>query len=211
MDKINLADKLPFWHFDEDLMVYSDGSLGHGFVLTGKDISSAEVSEINSFNQSLKNLLLSVKKGYKLQIFYRMTPNAKKIIDEHEELMGNESKLYQPVKNARIIFFRQNQKAGNYFVPEVYFFVRSGPYSYKRQGLFKSTQKFQEMTLEEYEKHKKNFLKERKKMKNLLENCGLKPESLSRDSWFALLFEYFNLSRAEKIGIPKFRDDAQVV
>ena len=208
MDKINLADKLPFWHFDEDLMVYSDGSLGCGFVLTGKDISSAEVSEINSFNQSLQNLLLSVKEGYKLQVFYRMTPNAKKIIDEHEELMGNESKLYQQVKDARINFFRQNQKAGNYFVPEVYFFVRSNPYFYKRQGLFKSTQKFQKMTFEEYEKHKKSFLKERRKMKNLLENCGLKPESLSRDSWFELIFEYFNFSRAEKIGIPKFRDES---
>ena len=114
MDK-TLADKLAFWHFDGDLMVYTDGSLGCGFVLKGKDISSGDISAINGFNQSLTNLLLSVKEGYQLQVFYRSTPNAKNLIDAHEELMGNPCDLSRTVKDARIRFFRDNQANGVLF------------------------------------------------------------------------------------------------
>ena len=202
-----LADKLPYWHFDGDLMVYSDGSLGCGFVLQGKDISSGDASVINDFNQSLKNLLLSMKEGYKLQIFYRNTSNAQGMIGHHEKLMGNPGKLYKSVKDARIRFFRENQKAGNYFVPEVYFFVRSSPYAYKKQGLFANSRKFQKMTLDEYEKHKRDFQKEQKKIFNSLDLCGLSPKVLAKEAWFKILFEYFNLSRSEKIGIPRLKDN----
>ena len=201
-----LADKLPYWHFDGDLMVYHDGSLGCGFVLQGKDISSGDASVINDFNQSLKNLILSMKEGYKLQIFYRNTSNAQGMIDHHEKLMGNSSDRYKLVKNARIRFFRENQKRGNYFVPEIYFFIKSNPYAYKRQGLFANSRKFQKMTLDEYENHKRDFQKEQKKIINSLDLCGLSPKVLSRKEWFKIIFEYFNLARAEKIGIPRLKD-----
>ena len=201
-----LADKLPYWHFDGDLMVYHDGSLGCGFVLQGKDISSGDASLINGFNQSLKNLILSMKEGYKLQIFYRNTSNAKDMIGHHEKLMGNSRDRYKLVKDARIRFFRENQKEGNYFVPEVYFFVRSSPYAYKKQGLFGNLEKFQKMTLEKYEKHKNDFQKEQKKIFNSLDLCGLNPKVMAKEAWFKILFEYFNLSRSEKIGTPRLKD-----
>ena len=51
MEEVALADKLPFWHFDGDILAFDDGSLGCGFILQGKDISSSDACAINEFNQ----------------------------------------------------------------------------------------------------------------------------------------------------------------
>ena len=68
-----------------------------------------------------------------------------------------------------------------YFVPEIYLFVRSYPLPFKRQKLFGGTRKFQKMTWEEYEKNKKDFEKEKKKVFNSLILCGLSPEVLRKE------------------------------
>jgi hypothetical protein len=40
----HLADWLPIWQFDEDYMVFNDGSLGACFTINGKDITSLEAA-----------------------------------------------------------------------------------------------------------------------------------------------------------------------
>ena len=160
-----------------------------------------------NLTKALQNILLSVKEGYKLNIFYRLTPYVREMIEEHEKLMGNENERYKIVKDARGDFFKKNEEEGHYFFPEIYFFLKGPPYTYKRQGLFRKSDKFLQMTLEEYQNHKEGFLKERKKVKNLLDLAGLYPNGLTKDSWFSLLFSYFNLSRFEKVGSPKFQED----
>ena len=210
MKETSLADKLPFWHFDEDVLVYDDGSLGYGFSLQGKDISTAENSVINQFNLSLKNFLLNIKEGYKIKVLYRLVPYAEEIIGKHEKLMGNKSKPGQIIKDERIRFLRNNAKDGNFFIPEVFLFIKSNSHRYKRQGIFHSTKRFETLTEEEYEKHKRDFLKEIRKIKSSLEFMELCPERLSKDRWFGLLFQYFNLSRSERIGIPSLREDSDL-
>ena len=204
----NLADKLPLWHFDGDILVFDDGSLGCGFSLQGRDINSNDIPSLNEFDRSLKNLLLSVKEGYHLQIFYRMTSNAGKMIKKHESQTEGKSHSSQEVIDSRLDFFRQHEEKGHYFLPDIYFFIRSNPFPYKKRSLFEGERKFSKTTIEEYKRHKKEFLKERKKTENSLVSSGLNPKNLTAREWFNLLFEYFNLERSEKTGVPKFiRED----
>ena len=207
MEEISFADKLPIWHFDGNILVFEDGSLGSGFVLEGRDIYPNDISSLNEFNLSLQNLLLSIKEGYEIQVFYRLTPNVGKMIQKHEDLTEAKNKTSEAVINSRLSFFRENERNGNYFVPEVYFFIKSPPMNYKRRGLFEGEKKFFQTSMEDYKKHKDGLLKERKKVENSLSSCGLKPKILSDKRWLELLFEYFNLERAEKTGVPRFIGD----
>ena len=63
----SLGQRLPFWHLDDDLVVFNDGSLGAGFRLGGYDISCANADEINQFSRNLEHLLVSAPEGVRLQ------------------------------------------------------------------------------------------------------------------------------------------------
>ena len=135
-----LADKLPIWHFDENLMVFSDGSLGAGFKLNGMDISCTSTESVNNFNRRMGSLLTSIPEGLFLQVFYRLTPHVSETIKEHEKISVTSNKAQQEIAQARIDFLNKHQ--GEYFLPETYLFLRGEPLKYKRQGFWNLKRNF---------------------------------------------------------------------
>lgn len=204
-----LSDRLPFWHFDDDMMVYSDGSLGVGFRLSGLDIAAASTSAINEFTGSLENLINTAQEGHRFQIFYRLTPHVSALLSRHEELTTSEPDSYAPIARSRTQFFRENAKLGAYFSPELYFFVRSQAYSYRKQHLWESAKKFQTLNEKEYLEHKEKFLRSIKQVESSLKHAKLEPEPVPQKDWFGLLYEYFNLSRSEKLECPHLVTETQ--
>ncbi len=203
-----LADKLPIWHFDENLMVFSDGSLGAGFKLNGMDISCTSTESVNNFNRRMGSLLTSIPEGLSLQVFYRLTPHVSETIKEHEKISVTSNKAQQEIVQARIDFLNKHQ--GEYFLPETYLFLRGEPLKYKRQGFWKSQEKFQQSSKQEYDEHKKTFERNRRQLFFLLKDGGLAPVELESSQWTGLLFEYFNLSRSEKVGPPHWKENGRL-
>lgn len=203
----SLADKIPFWHFDDEFMVYADGSLGGGFKLTGVDISCSPLEDINQFSRQIENLLISTEEGLRLQLFYRVTPDVGEVLQEHELITSKAPEIYYAISKARLDFINKNQTEKNYFVPEFYFFVRSRPYTYKKQKLWESAKQFETITLDEYEKHKEKFKRAFKQVESSLVQAKLNPKRLSDKYFFNLCFDYLNLSRVEKLGRSELRHD----
>ncbi len=202
----SLSDELGLWHFDEDLMVFSDGSLGKGFSLGGFDMTCATEFQINQMSQGLENLLVSCEEGLKLQVFYKLSRRVDDLIEGHRDLSRGSGDAYQRITNARVRFFEENQRSGTYFVPKVYFFVRSGPESLKKQSLFSTPEKFQPVSSEEFQGRREKFMRVIKQVNSLLDSAKLSPEPLSSREWFQLMFEYLNPERVEKMGSTQFRD-----
>ncbi|MCH2535089.1 MAG: hypothetical protein MK008_11655, partial [Bdellovibrionales bacterium] len=69
----SLADKLPYWHFHNDVMVYKDGSLGVGFKVFGRDIGSASDEVINQINRQIERLLISTDEELRFQLHYDLS------------------------------------------------------------------------------------------------------------------------------------------
>ncbi len=201
-----LADRLPFWHFDQDLMVYSDGSLGGAFRLTGVDISCRTPDEINTFTRKVENLLIGTEEGLKLQIFYRVTPNVSALLTEHAAISSEAPEIYRPIAEARISFLKRNEAQKNYFVPEFYLFIRSKPYSYKKRRFWESQKKYEPIAESEYTAHREKFDRALKQIESSLIHSGLKPAKLEPEEWFSLVFQYLNLDRAEHYPLPSMRE-----
>ena len=106
----SLSQELEFWHFDENLMVFKDGSLGGGFKLKGFDISCITDEEINAFNRSIENMLISVPDEMKFQVFYKLTPNVNTQIFSHKDQINKKFDEYRPIVEARSKFLEKNQK-----------------------------------------------------------------------------------------------------
>ena len=109
-----LADRVPFWHFEQGLMVYSDGSLGGGYKLSGLDIGCLPAEDINAFARQVENLLISADEGLRLQLFYRVTPKVSDLLKEHEAISHDAPEVYKPVAEARLNFISKNESENAY-------------------------------------------------------------------------------------------------
>ena len=201
----SFADELDFWHFEDDFMVFKDGSLGAGFELSGFDLTSATDAQINQMVQHLKNLFIDSEKGHRFQVFYKLTSNVEELINRHEAFSKNKGGPYEKIRQARVDFYRENQREKRYFMPYIYFFVRSQPIKVKSQGFFLRKRKFDFILEEEFRKRKSKFLRFAKQVESHLFSAGLKPLKLSARNWFKLIFEYLNFDRTERIGIAKYK------
>ena len=82
----SFASELDFWHFDNNLMIFKDGSLGAGFKLAGFDLTCATEEAINQLSRGLENLLVSAAEGVRLQLFYQLTAKVEALIKQHQQL-----------------------------------------------------------------------------------------------------------------------------
>lgn len=202
----SLGERLPFWHLDEDLTVFNDGSLGAGFHLGGYDISCASPEEINQFSRNLEHLLVSCPEGIRLQLFYRLTPNVDPILRRHEEVSKDCEPVYKEVRDARIDFFRKTAAEGGFFIPEIYLFVRSQPLAFQKKKIFDKQAQYEQVTRHRYEEHKEKFSRLLTQLESSLKSCKVEPTRVGKEEWFGLVFSYLNFSRAETLGVPALRD-----
>lgn len=207
---VALADKIPFWHFDQGLMVYSDGSLGGGFKLGSLDIDCLPVEDINSFTRQIENILISAEEGLRLQLFYRLTPKVSGLLKEHREISIEAPEVYRSISEARLNFIQDNEIKNSYFVPEYFLFVRSRPMNYRKQKFWESPKKFEMVTYEEYQNHRDKFIRALKQVESSLVATKLSPVKVSESEWFNVCFDYLNMSRLEKHGRPELRDDKEL-
>lgn len=203
----HLGDHLPIWHFDDNFLVYKDGSLGMGIKINGLDISTATHEVINSFCQQISNLINGIEEGIRLQVFYRLSSNISDLINSHANEMRDTPEEYRPLVDARLNFLKKNEKAGNFYNPEIYLFVRSKPQKIKRTNFLKKNENYEQVVEKDYQDHLDQFQRNFEQIKDHLEGLSLSPKVLDKDQWYKLIFEYFNFERSETIGCPKLQSD----
>ncbi len=202
----HLGDSLPLWHFEDDYLIFNDGSLGKGFHLTGVDISIATNEVKNSFCANVSNLINSLNEGIKVQVFYRLSSDVTELIDKHEMESGELSQEIRPILDSRVRYLKQKSFDKQYFWPEVYLFIRSTPMNFKKQGLLGKRPLFEQILESDFQDHKELFSRSVDTIQDYLQTLGLGPKDLEKDKWFKLIFEYFNLNRSEVIGSPRYRE-----
>lgn len=187
-------------------MIYLDGSLGVGFQLSGYDISCAMPEAINAFCQKVENFLVGLNEGLRVQVFYRLTNRATQMIEEHKMASGDSGLEYQPIREARISFLEEKVESGQFFVPEIYLFVRSQPLQLRKRRFFEKKQNFEGFPEKEFQEQKEKFFVLVSQVESALRFSNLQPKRLEKDDWFKLCFSYFNFERAETLGSPKMRE-----
>ncbi len=206
VDKANaLIDQLPFWHPEGDFIVYTDGALGMGLRLEGLDISSSSAAELNDLATGLENLISSLPEGLKLQFFYRANPRVSTVLQEHAELSRKAPANYAPILKSRLDSLKERERSGEFFTPEIFLFVRGKSQALPQKKFWESVKKFVQVTSEQFEKYKQDFLKKIKQIESGLNHASIKCARLTNEEWFKLLFEFFNWERSQKIGYPRLR------
>lgn len=198
--------KLPFFGFEEHLMVYNDGSLGAGFKLTGIDISCAPDEMINTLCERVESLLVGLKEDLRVQLFYSLNGNVAKILEEHKSVSEKSVALYQPIREAHFDFLTSKQKKKLFFIPEIYLFIRSESLQLRKRGLLEKREEFRLYPQKEFKTLREQFEVVVSQLEASLSAAGLSPKRLSDEEWFSLCFSYLNHKRSEAVGAPSLRD-----
>lgn len=201
-----IAQKLPFFRFEDRLMAYLDGSLGVGFSLGGFDSSCASPNSINAFSQKIESFLIGLNEGLRVQVFYRLTNNAFNIIERHKVVSEESSPQYQPIREARVFHFENKLNSGQFFVPEIYLFLRSQLLYPKKRKIFEKEKFYDQIPPGQFRVHRERFMILISQVESALKSAGLDPCLLMQNDWFDLCFSYFNFERSEDIGTPVLRD-----
>ena len=196
-----LSDKLPLWHFENDYLIFSDGSIAAGFRLSGMD-SNASKERTNLFNKSLMEALGALPEGLSLQIFYKLKHDVKSTIEKHKNLLENSCKFYREIAQAQSSFLLESSKAGEYFDAEIIIFAKIKPRPTKKK-YWQSQAIFQKVAKAKYLEDRKQLDRATEQLCSLLGSVSLNPQLLKKQEWFELLYGYFNLDRMEKIGSTK--------
>jgi len=207
MSEINsLADNLNLWHFDDHYLVHSDGSLGQGFKLTGKDISTATIDEINDFNLKLENMLNSLDPNLRVQVYWMNTSDVESTLFKHSSCSVSHHQGYEKIKDARLDYLRGLKDNKNLYCPKLYLFIRSKSFDFKKKGIFKSTNSFIQFSLKDFDDHKDEFSRICEKVMDHLRGVDLDPTVIGSQQWFSLIYSYLNKQRYELLDEPDLKD-----
>lgn len=192
MKENSLVERIPLWHFDGDLAVFADGSLGAGFALQGVDISCASCDFVNEVAAQLENMLKGMSDGMRLQVLYRLTPSDHGVIAKHGATSRDAGPGHRELREKRL----QHLKKMPLLTPEIYLFMRSRPHG----------KRFAAICEEEYGHNRDRFLREVRSIVSALSHIRLGVQTLSCKQWFALCYEHLNLARSQKLPTPVLRE-----
>ena len=141
-----LAERVPFWHFEGDQLVFSDGSIGAGFKLKGFDASVSGAESFNQFAFALENLINTVREGLTLQLYYKVSHDVSVALTKHEDLTRADSGAYKEIADARFEYLRNQAHVGKFFVSEIYLFIRSEANKYQKKRFWEALIRFRGST-----------------------------------------------------------------
>ena len=144
----------------------------------------------------------------RLQLFYRLESDVSDLLLAHEKLSKEAESPYPAIAGSRLTNFRSKASGRAYFRPRIYLFLRSKPLSYSKRKLWESEVKYLRVSRAEYQKHRAAFSRVVTQVESSLNASGLSAKRLTTEKWFSLLYEYFNLSRSEKLPCPKLRGNS---
>lgn len=205
MNNKAIIDKLPYWHFYEDVMVFKDGSLGAGFKIKGADISSASNEAINTLSKKMENLLIASDEGLKFQLRFDLDYDVEEFIEDHKRTSSDSSHTYKEIADFRFMQLEATAKNKGYYNPILHFFVRSRPLKLNKQKFWQKEVDFQRVSLEDFQAHYFSFQRQLRAIESSLNHLGFNPNKLNNEEWFQIVFSYLNPERAAKIGIPTLR------
>src|SRR5689334_17646731 len=81
-----LIDKLQVWGFENDFVLFRDGSIGFALELTAIDASCWEDHKVNSLHDKMRTFLNGLPKGIGLQFVQDLRPTKLDILERHESL-----------------------------------------------------------------------------------------------------------------------------
>jgi len=200
-----LIDELQIYGFENDFIVFLDGSLGFALKLKSLDVTCASDSQVDSLSERLTGFLNALPSGTSLQLFQKIGGGNLETIEKAEGLaVSGTHEAVLELHQSRIEALKQEEEEKLIPKQELFCFVRRKPEKtlFEKEKAFWKKPKYFELSDELLKKEVGKIESLKKEVVFYLSALGLAPESVSAEALSSLIYEQWNPERP--VGLKNF-------
>ncbi len=194
-----LTEKLQIWGFEDNLLIFRDGSLGAALKLSPLDITCFDNSVVNSISHRLCDFLNGLPQGLNFQFMQEIVSGNSKTIQENLSLVKNETTdLTREISNVRSELLKEQDLSGEIPKQNLYLFLRmplrSTVVEKPKWFSFKKKQSNISIPENRLKSEIENFKRKIVEIEKGLELLDVKAQELDQRSIFKLIYNLWNPS-----------------
>jgi conjugal transfer ATP-binding protein TraC len=198
-----LTDELQLWGFENDRMVFDDGSIGAAIRITPLDVTAFSDEQRNALAGSLIQFLNSLPSGLDLQFVCDIRDGNEEeiaIFETSAQLSDNDAAKSLALDRAAM--FREFDRSG--YIPkfDLHIFIRK-PFSQKladKPKLFNLNKKFPEITSDRLKTEISYFERTIEDLTQGIKSLGLAYKVLTPEDTLRLIYQQWNPTRKISLG-----------
>jgi conjugal transfer ATP-binding protein TraC len=203
-----LADYLEVWGFQDDYVIFADGSLGLGVELSTVDVSCWDNDQINSIAGRTCQLLNALPSGIDIQFVQDIVGGNKNRIEEHQALrVDDSSAIASRLVDTRSQRLTEIDEGGHLPKHRLLMFIRqSAPGSLsKKPRLFGKPKNFQSISEGQLQKSIAKLGRTQEDIVENLKSLGIASSTIRSDELMDLMYNQWNPTRS--ISRPPYDSD----
>lgn len=193
-----LSDHLEIWGLEDEMVLFTDGSLGFGISLVPVDLSCQSDESIESYRSRIVQFLNGLPSSIDIQFLQTIEPTPEHRIDAHRNLMASEAGVMATsLTQSRIEHKKELNASGFLAAHELKCFIRRKGRSFisKRLKIFSKESLFPEIADRELEREIGSLRSMRDQIFQNLVSLGLSPSVISGSALLDLIYRQWNPSR----------------
>lgn len=193
-----LADNLQIWGFQNEFVIFSDGSYGFALELDPVDVSCWEDNRIDNFAGRICNFLNGLQPGINIQFAQEICGGNESSISGYGELLSKTAdQTRADLVAARMSYLRKQDQLGCIPSHRLRCFVRRKPTSplLQKPKFFSKTPLFQEVSEENFAKELNTTDQLRNDLIRSLSSLGITARSVEARKITELIYTQWNPSR----------------
>lgn len=207
--EVPLSRELPYWDFEEDLVVLADGTLVLGLELRGVAVEAWDEARINEATLGFRAFLNGLPDTCELTFVCDVHSDVHELLSEHEALKG-EVRHVAWVADARLEALRETARADLILKRRLYACVYRRYKARHEFGgsswlsrFFAAPRRFVDMTREEHEAAERELRQVAESISLSLSANGLVAAPMSGETIRNVLYRFFNPYRSRSIPAPR--------
>ncbi len=195
----SLAEKIQLWGFEENLLVFRDGSLGAVLKLSALDVTCLDIDVVNSLSQKQCDFINGLPQGLNCQFMQEIVSGNSTLIKENASLMKDSAtELTKEIAAQRTNILTEEDLCGNLPKQNLYLFLRMPLQSaiVEKPKWFSFSKKNTNVVLP-FQKQKAEMDSFKRKVSEIqkgLELLDIPSEELDQRSAFKLIYNQWNPS-----------------
>lgn len=198
----SLCEELPFWEFDENICVLSDGSISAAIEITPLDIECFDNERINQLTHGLRSVVNSISENLTLQIHVETSSDFNDLLNKHKTFVYTENKFLNELDTHRCKSIQDEIDESILLRTKVYAFLHAPPPKTKSRFSLVSNSKFSIEFIDEYEQRRQELTESIDSLMNSLLSQGFLSKKLDQKKILGIVYKYLNPARSKLIEQP---------
>lgn len=198
----SLCEELPFWEFDENICILSDGSLSAAVEVTPLDIECFDNERINQLTLGLRSVVNAISENMTLQIHVETGSDFSEILSKHKNLASSDNEFLCDLDKRRCGLIQNEIEENLLLRTKVYAILHSPTPKVQKRLSLKTVKKFSDEFGIEYDQRKQELAESVDSLMSSLQSQGFQSKKLDQRRVLGVLYKYLNPKRSRNITQP---------